>query len=92
MADNYQNNLSEQLQLLNEIGYLDWRMRDHHSGTHRDKMSRRRINTYNEVRLLEMITVALTTGNPEDVIAATFDKREGMELILAKMGFQLPKT
>ena len=49
-------------------------------------MYQRHINANREVRLLETIAVALTTGNPGDVFAATFDRREGMELVLARNG------
>lgn len=86
MANNYQTNLSEQLQLLHDIGYLDQDMRYQHSGTHRKRMCPRDIDTRREVRLLDSIAVALTTGKPGDVFAAAYDKRKHMKLVLAKNG------
>ena len=42
------------------------------------------------MRVLDMIAVCLTTGNPDDVVAAAFDKHEGITLVLAKNGDVLP--
>ncbi|KAG6812084.1 hypothetical protein H0H92_004449 [Tricholoma furcatifolium] len=39
-----------------------------------------------EARLLDTIAVALTTGDPGDVFAAAFDKRDNFQLVLAKNG------
>ena len=86
MASNYQINLSEQLRLLHHIGYLDRDMRYQHPGAHRKRMSPRDVDNHRELRLLDSIAVALTTGKPGDVFAAAFDKREHMELVLAKNG------
>jgi hypothetical protein len=42
------------------------------------------------MRVLDVIAVCLTTGNPGDVVAAAFDKREHITLVLAKNGDVLP--
>jgi len=89
MADNYQNNLSEQLQLLHELRYSDLDMPYQGSGIHSNKMSRDQ-GTNDEVRLLDAIAVALTTGKAGDVFAAAFDKREHFVLVLAKNGPPTP--
>jgi len=87
-CNNDQRNLSEQLQLLNELQYSDSDMPWHqgHSG-HSYRQSR---DTNREARLLDTIAVALTTGNPGEVFAAAFDKREQMQLVLAKNGPPTP--
>jgi hypothetical protein len=38
------------------------------------------------MRVLELIATCLTTGNPDDVVAAAFDKRRNIRLVLAKNG------
>jgi len=88
MDNNDQRNLSEQLRLLDELQYSDSDMPWHqgHSG-HSYRQSR---DTNREARLLDTITVALTTGNPGEVFAAAFDKREQMQLVLAKNGPPTP--
>ena len=43
-------------------------------------------DTDRDVRILNTIAVALTTGNRGDVFAAAFDKRDKMQLVLAKNG------
>jgi hypothetical protein len=44
------------------------------------------LRCYREVRFLDAIAAALTTGKPGDVVATTFDKPERVELVLAKNG------
>ena len=85
MANNDQSNLSEQLQLLRELGYSDLNIPYQAAGIHGNKGSRY-LDTNRDVRFLDTIAVALTTGNPGDVFAAAFDKREHMQLVLAKNG------
>ncbi|KAM6491131.1 hypothetical protein JOM56_013370 [Amanita muscaria] len=87
--DNDQRNLSEQLQLLHELQYSDLDMPYQGVGTLSNRQSRDS-NTNRDVRLLDTIALALTTGNPGDVIAAAFDKREQMQLVLAKNGPPTP--
>ena len=84
MDNNNQPNLSEQLQLLQELQYFDTPYQFQH---HNNRWSR---DTNRELRLLDAITVALSTGNPGEAFAATFDKREKMELVLAKNGHPTP--
>jgi hypothetical protein len=83
MDNNDQRNLSEQLQLLHELQYSDFDML--HQG-HSGYSNRRSRDTNRDARLLDTIAVALTTGNPGEVFAAAFDKREQMQLVLAKNG------
>ena len=80
-----QNNLSEQLQLLQELQYSDLDLPYQTAGIHSNKESRN-LDTNHEVRLLDTFAIALTTGNPGDVFAAAFDKRQHMQLVLAKNG------
>jgi len=82
MAHQHQNDLSERLQLLHEFSYSDVNMRN------RDSVTRTplRNETSREIRFLDAIAAALTTGNPGDVFAATFDKRKHIELVLARNG------
>jgi len=88
MDNNDQRNLSEQLQLLHELQYYpDFDMP--HQG-HSGHSNRRSRDTNREARLLHAITLALTTGNPGEVFAAAFDKREQMQLVLAKNGPPTP--
>ncbi|KIL58906.1 hypothetical protein M378DRAFT_169984 [Amanita muscaria Koide BX008] len=69
-----QRNLSEQLQLLDELQYSDLDMPYQGAGTLSNRQSR------------DSNTNPLTTGNPGDVIPAAFDKPEQMQLVLAKNG------
>ncbi|KIM42343.1 hypothetical protein M413DRAFT_27128 [Hebeloma cylindrosporum] len=84
-----QVNLSEQLLLLNELGYsgLD---SPYHRAAVRNNMRYRDPDTNREMRLLDCIAVALSTGKPGEVFAASFDKREQMQLVLAKNGPPTP--
>src|SRR5258707_1926021 len=50
-----------------------------------NKMSLK-VGTNREVRFLDAIVAALTTGNPGDVLVAAFDKPKHTELILVKNG------
>jgi len=85
-----QNNLPEHLLLLDELGYSDLDMPYQYFGTHSNEITRD-VDTNREIRLLDAIAVALTTRNPGDIFAATFDKREHMELVLAKNGPPSPE-
>jgi OTT_1508-like deaminase len=85
MVNNNQHNLSEQLQLLHELQYSDLDMPYQAAGIHSNKQSRD-LDTNRDVRLLDTIAIALTTGNPGDVFAAAFDKRQHIQLVLAKNG------
>ncbi|KAF5374108.1 hypothetical protein D9615_008811 [Tricholomella constricta] len=49
------------------------------------------LDTNRDVRLLDTIAVALTTGNPGDVFAASFDKRQQVQLVLSKNGPPTPE-
>ena len=51
-----------------------------HDGTYSNKVFGD-VDTHREVRLLDAIAVALTTGNPGDVFTATFCKRDHMDLV-----------
>ncbi|KAG6824860.1 hypothetical protein H0H92_005594 [Tricholoma furcatifolium] len=81
-TDYHQAILSEQMLLLHECKYSDLVI--HHDSNKQN--GRRDANTNREVRLLDTIAVALTTGNPGDVYAAAFDRRGTFQLILAKNG------
>ena len=83
MENNDQRNFSEQLQLLHELQYFD----TPHQFQRNNRRSR---DTNREMRLLDTITVALSTGNPGEVFAAAFDKRKKVELVLAKNGHPTP--
>ena len=80
---NNQRNLSEQLQLLHELQYSDLDMPYQAAGIHSNKRFQN-LDTKRDVRLLDTIAIALTTGNPGDVFAAAFDKRQQIQLVLAK--------
>ena len=56
-------------------------------GTHRKRQSR---DTSRQVRLLNTIAAALTTGNFGEVFAAAFDKSHQMQLVLTKNGPPTP--
>jgi hypothetical protein len=90
MVDNWQGTLSERLQLLHELSYSDLDMPYQGAGTHSNKASRD-FDTHRDVRLLDTIAVALTTGKPGDVFAAAFDRRQHMALVLAKNGPPTPE-
>lgn len=79
-----QNNLSEQLQLLHECNYSDVNMRNR--GPTRTPLRSDNAKGNHENRFLDAIAAALTSGQPGDVVAATFDKRQHIELVLAKNG------
>jgi hypothetical protein len=85
--DNDQRNLSEQLQLLNELQYLDSDMPRSFRSDILTSNGRSR-DTTRDVRILDTIAVTLTTGNPRpgEVFTAAFDKRKQMQLVLAKNG------
>ena len=85
MVNNNQHNLSEQLQLLHELQYSDLDMPYQAAKIHSNKQSRH-LDANRDVRLLDTIAIALTTGNPGDVFAAAFDKRQHIQLVLAKNG------
>jgi hypothetical protein len=76
MDNKAQRILSEKLQLLYELD-----MPYQGAGTLINRHSCDR-----DVRILNTIAVALTTGNRSDVFAAAFDKRDKMQLVLAKNG------
>ncbi|KIJ41327.1 hypothetical protein M422DRAFT_255838 [Sphaerobolus stellatus SS14] len=82
-----QTELSEQLLLLYELGYSDKYMH-HFSGTFNFQS---RPDLSGDLRMLNIIAVCLTSGRPGDVVAAAFDKCEGVCLVLAKHGPVLPE-
>ena len=82
MINNNQYNLSEQLQLLHELQYSDLDMPYQAAKFHSNKQSPH-LDANRDVRLLDTIAIALTTGNPGDVFAAAFDKRQHIQLVLA---------
>ncbi|CAL1715129.1 unnamed protein product [Somion occarium] len=84
-----QTHLSEKLRLLDELGYSDLGMSYKYVGVHSNKDSRHS-ETHEDMRILDVIAVCLTTGKPGDVVAAAFDKREHLSLVLAKNGDVLP--
>ena len=59
------------------------------AGIHSNKLFRDS-DTNRDVRLLDTIAVAMTTGKPGDVFAAAFDKRQNIQLVLAKNGPPTP--
>ncbi|KAI6165296.1 hypothetical protein EDD17DRAFT_1894726 [Pisolithus thermaeus] len=65
------------LQLLNQLAPQQ-HQRDCHQLTTEDSY------TNDALQLLDVITVALTTGNPGEVFAAAFDGCQGLTLVLAK--------
>jgi hypothetical protein len=74
--------LSEELQLLDEFHYSDLDMAYRSAGVRNNKD----IRDPDTQRVLDLIAVCLTTGKPGDVVAAAFDKREHIRLVLAKNG------
>lgn len=87
--DKRQRRLSEHLMLLHELRYSDLDISYQGAGTHSNKQSRD-TDTHHALRLLDAIAIALTTGKPGNVFAAAFDKRERMQLVLAKNGPPTP--
>ncbi|KIM42396.1 hypothetical protein M413DRAFT_444814 [Hebeloma cylindrosporum] len=81
---NEQRNLSEQMQLLYEVQYTS--ALPHLA----DSIQYYNTDTGREARLLDTFSLALTTGKPGDIFAATFDKRGQMQLVLAKNGPPTP--
>ncbi|KAG6827651.1 hypothetical protein H0H92_010897 [Tricholoma furcatifolium] len=86
MANTYhhQSALSEQMLILHEFKSSDFDIS--YEGAI-DYSNLKRVldsDTNRELRLLDIITLALATGRPGDVYAAAFDKREGFRLVLAK--------
>ncbi|RDB30248.1 hypothetical protein Hypma_007328 [Hypsizygus marmoreus] len=86
MADisQFQTHLSEELLLLQDLGFSDIYMHD--SPAVFSYRTSDDSDTDSDLRLLEVIAAYLTTGNPGDVVAAAFDKREQICLVLAKSG------
>ncbi|KAF8804720.1 hypothetical protein BYT27DRAFT_7194329, partial [Phlegmacium glaucopus] len=84
-----QEHLSEALRLLHEFRYSDLDMPYQSAGAQSNK-DIREPSTHTDMRVLDMIAVCLTTGKPGDVVAAAFDKHEGITLVLAKNGDVLP--
>jgi hypothetical protein len=80
-----QSQLSEELQLLAEFGYSDLDMPYQSVGVRSNK-DIREPETHSDMRVLEVIATCLTTGKPGDVVAAAFDKRRNIKLVLAKNG------
>jgi hypothetical protein len=82
------SHLSEELQLLAESGYsdLDMPYLPYWSVGVRSNEDFRKLETRSDVHLLEIIATCLTTGKPGDVVAAAFDKRGNIRLVLAKNG------
>jgi hypothetical protein len=80
-----QSHLSEELQLLTEFGYSDLDMPYQSVGVRSNK-DIREPETHSDMRVLELIATCLTAGKPGDVVAAAFDKRGNIKLVLAKNG------
>ncbi|KAF7759873.1 hypothetical protein Agabi119p4_11568 [Agaricus bisporus var. burnettii] len=66
--------LSEQLLLLHELDFDYSAHRESHNDIER------------EMKLLDTIALLLSTGLPREHFAAAFDKRQGLEVVLAKSG------
>jgi len=77
-----QEQLSENFHLLTHFLYSDLDMPYSGAGFLTSKHLRS-ADTKLEIRLLDTISVALTTGRPGDVYAAAFDKRSHLALVLA---------
>ncbi|THH11809.1 hypothetical protein EW146_g7915 [Bondarzewia mesenterica] len=77
--------LSEQLQLLYELSYSDLNMPYRAAEVHsnRDIIDS---DLSTDGRILDIIAISLTTGEPGDVVAATFDRHKHLGLVLAKNG------
>ncbi len=73
-----QRRLSEQLQLLHELSKSDLnKPYFYQSAT---------VRSHKDSCNLDAIAVALTTGKPGDAFAAAFEKRQHLQLVLAKNG------
>lgn len=72
-----QTHLSEELQILHEFNYSDLDMPYQFTDV-------RTPETNPDIRVLDLIAVCLSTGDPGDIVAAAFEKREYINLILAK--------
>ncbi|KAF7759874.1 hypothetical protein Agabi119p4_11569 [Agaricus bisporus var. burnettii] len=72
-----QSLLSERLLLFEKLNYSDHRL------SH--------IHAFQEMKLLDAIALLLTTGLPGDHFAVSFDKRQGVEVVLAKNGTPTPE-
>ncbi|RDB30441.1 hypothetical protein Hypma_007312 [Hypsizygus marmoreus] len=79
-----QSRLSEELWLLRELGYSGPDISINIAATRNKGM--RYSEAYTNLRILDVIAVCLATGKPEDFVAAAFDKREQISLVLAKSG------
>ena len=79
--------LSEQLQLLHELHYSDHDMQCRAAGPYPnvqvEHLYMRTADTDNDLRILDVIAIALATGAPGEIVAATFDKSERLSLVLA---------
>jgi len=84
-----QQRLSEQLNILKEIGYSDLGKRYEDAGTYTTRAERDR-DSHRDVRLLDTIALFLTTGKPGDVFAIAFDKPCPTQLVIAKNGPPAP--
>ncbi|KAF8809957.1 hypothetical protein BYT27DRAFT_7093155, partial [Phlegmacium glaucopus] len=73
--------IPEALRLLHEFRYSNLKMPYQSAGGP---------NTHTDMRVLDTTAVCLTTGNPDDVVAAAFDKHKGITLVLAENGDVLP--
>jgi hypothetical protein len=80
-----QPHISEELQLLTEFGYSDLDMPYQSVGVRSNK-DIREPETHSDMRVLELIATCLTTGKAGNVVAAAFDKRGNVKLVLAKNG------
>ncbi|GBE79900.1 hypothetical protein SCP_0211020 [Sparassis crispa] len=80
-----QTSLSEKLQLLQELSYsiLDLPSK---GAKVRSNSEIRYSRTKSEILILDVIAICLTTGEPGDVVAVAFDRREHLSLVLAKNG------
>ena len=75
--------LTEQLQLLHELRDCELDMSYQAAWVHTNKDIRHR-DTSTDIRILDVIAIALTTGEPGEVVAATFDRGDHLSLVLAK--------
>ncbi|KAG5646900.1 hypothetical protein DXG03_001976 [Asterophora parasitica] len=84
MAASTQQQFSDQV-LLHELGYPKLSIME--------RFASRTVPNYHykidsdaklNLRMLDLIAARLSTGRPDDAVAATFDKRQGLSLILAK--------
>ncbi|EKM76552.1 hypothetical protein AGABI1DRAFT_108647 [Agaricus bisporus var. burnettii JB137-S8] len=77
ISNHNQTLLSERLLLLDKLNYSV------HGLEH--------IHAFQEMKLLDTIALLLTTGLPGDHFAIAFDKRRGVEVVLAKNGTPTPE-